>query len=243
MTNNTIFAASVLALAFAAGCSSEDGPTRPENTGERAEALTGEVEQARQAPSGEVESTNIEALLTAYGEIDYTIGDAGMPCDLDPFDFEAAGDCSIEGDGDSLDVSCMSSGAASGTSAVDVHLSGGNTYVHYWFDNVCAADRDLCVTGEGAVKVSATGDVIVAGELVRTRDGQTDEIKYGVTVTPLSLEVVLWHNGDSYVVNTTADGVDLAGANGSVDCDIAGSLDAFGGELSGSCTGAADVEL
>lgn len=240
---NATLSAFTLACALLVGCGEQDEP-RAENTGERAEALTEEVEAARSQPSGDVAQGTIAGVLGAYAEIDYAIGDMGMPCDLDPFAFGDAADCSIDTDGSDVDVSCLSSGTASGTTSVDVHISGGDTFVHYAFDDVCAADRDVCVTGEGAVKVSSSGEVIVAGELVTTRGGATSAIKYGVTVAPLGgVEVVLWHDGESFVVNAGGAGVDIEGANGGFDCDLVGELDDFSAAIEGSCSGAAEFEF
>jgi hypothetical protein len=247
MTNKSHTAISTIAIALtcavAVGCGDGGDDTPREDTGSRAEALTGEVEQAREQPTGNVADHNIEGLLEAYAEIDYAIGDAGMPCDLDPWAFDAAGDCAVSTDGDAVDVSCMSSGAASGTAEVSVHVSDGETYVHYDYDEVCAADRDVCVSGEGAVKVSSTGDVVVAGELTTTRDGETSELKYGVTVSPLDVEVVLWLDGESFVVRTGPEGVDIDGANGEFDCSLEGELTDFDAAIAGSCSGAASFDF
>ncbi len=245
MTRHIVsLSALTLVATVALGCETrEPRDAARENTGARAEALTGEVEQASAAPSGDVARANLDGLLSAYAEIDYAIGDMGMPCDLDPFAFDGAASCAIDADGDTLDVSCTSSGAASGTVSVDVHIAGGDTFVHYAFDNVCAADRDVCVTGEGAVKVSATGNVVVAGELTITRDGVSSETKYGVTVSATgSVDVVVWHDGQSFVVHTDAlGGVELEGADGAWSCELEGRLDDFDVELAGSCSLGADT--
>jgi hypothetical protein len=239
MNRNFLVSSALVVLALPACIREEEHHrqgARREPTASRAQALTEEVEDAAQNPSGDVDETRVEGLFEAYADLDYAIGASGMPLDLDPLDLEASSECAVDANGDTLDVSCTTSGAASGTITVDVVLDGGDIYVHYAYDNLCATDRDLCIRGEGAVEVSSSGRIVVAGELTITHDGEASTIKYGVTVDG-SVEVVLWHDGESYVVSTDGlEGLGVEGANGQWECDLAGELSPTSAELSGSCS-------
>lgn len=234
----TLYAFTALALSIhtSGGCARHDDEPAEEPTGARAQALTDEVERARANPSGAIEAGSIEALLEAHADLELAIGGAGMPLDLDPFAFDADGACAVDASGASVDVSCASGGSTTGTITVDVQISEGNTYVHYAYDDVCSVEADTCVSGEGAVEVSSSGGVIVAGELTVTHAGETSTLKYGVTVAG-GVEVVLWHDGASYVISTDAvGGLAVLGANGSWECQLDGEVSATSADLAGSCS-------
>ena len=232
---------------MATGCGTkeeEDNTTPRESTSSKASALTSPVEEAAANPSGQIDGGNMGGIFEAYADFDLATLD-GMPAGvgLDPFGAPDLGQCA-SGDAlaGSVDLTCLTGGEVTGTVVFEIAVDGANAWVYHQLNDVCIPADDLCMDGEGAVEVKSTStgaSTIVAGNLTLTEGGQTDELRYGVTqsvdANGITNQVVLWHNGDSYVVTTSAGagGVSYAveGANGSWSCSLEGSIDA----LSGSC--------
>lgn len=248
--NSTRFAfAAALIATVATGCAEDEESARPQNTASRAQALTSEVEENRDAPTGDLSENNAGALFETWDEwelmVDGGMMFGGLATDIDDIDPS----CTVGDDeAGTMDVACATGGASSGSVTYDVHIDGGNVFVYYGFDELCV--DGVCGTGEGAVKVE-TGDfgarVTVAGDLQITDDAGTHQLKYGVTTSAgeagVSNEVVLWLDEESFVVRTsiTGDGtsVEVQGGDGSYQCDLTGEGDGY----SGSCLGGADGEI
>jgi hypothetical protein len=244
----TFIATSLLIGAMSTGCNSEEDPepNNEGNTTSKASALTGDVEQAAANPSGSVGSGTLPGVMDAYDDFELATVGGELPGGLD-IDLESALAGCAGGDASAgeVDLSCATSGESSGTIRYEIGIEGSTTYVYYELLGLCS--DDVCIDGEGAVKVSADGggsQQTVAGNLTIDQGGAIDELRYGISVSAsaagLNTHVVLWHNGDSYVVTTSvgADGASytVEGANGSWSCDLSGSAEA----LSGSCSNGAD---
>jgi hypothetical protein len=237
---------------IATGCSSEEEEqqkTQPENTSSKASALTSSVESAANNPSGTVDISTIAGVFDAQADMDLaTLGGLGVGAfDIDPLqgaDLECVAGGALNGN---VDMSCATDGEVTGSISYDIAIEGAVAYVYYSFDQLCIPADDLCMTGEGAVEAGADANgsrSIVAGNLTITQAGDVDELRYGVSVFAgaqgVSEEVVLWHNGATYVVTTQIGSGGLSysvtGANGTWSCDISGAENAW----SGSCANGVD---
>lgn len=244
----TLLVTTTLAATMVTGCSSEEETQEPannENTASKASALTAPVQQAAANPSGSVDQGSIQGVFDAYGDVDLITLGGQLPGDLDLDGLQNASlDC-VSGNSmaGSVDMACATGGEATGTLAYEIAVEAQRTYVYHSFDNLCIPAEDLCMNGEGAVETGADANgasTVVAGNLTLTQGGVTDELRYGVTVitdaSGFREEIVLWHNGASYVVTTQAGagGVSysVTGANGNWSCDITGD--------SGSCFNGAE---
>lgn len=241
----------ILAGALAGGCADDDDEAsrKPDDTGTRAQALTTEVEDATAAPNGELDQASILALFAAFDDWDLCTLGGALPGGLD-FDVDQIDPACVQG-GDlaaSVDLSCASGGAASGSVSYAVSIQGQNVYVHYVFDDVCV--NGVCGDGEGAVEVGfdqTTGDshVVVAGDLTLYFQGQWRQLKYGVTLTAGALgaqqDIVLWVDGQSYVIHLSSgslgSSVAVEAGNGSWSCNLSASEGLYSGSCSGDAGG------
>ena len=244
----SLLATSLVLGSFATGCASEEeeDPGKEGNTASKASALTTPVEEASQSPSGNVDSTTLPGLVDAYEDFELTTLGGELPGGLD-IDFESAVAGCASGDelSGTVDMSCATGGEYSGSVSYEIGVEGSTSYVYFAMNDLCSSE--VCIDGEGAVKVSASNDgasSVVAGNLTIARDAQVDELRYGVSVTTggfgVTSEVVLWHNGQSYVVSVSvgAGGTsyEIAGQNGAWSCDLSGDSSS----LAGSCSHGAD---
>ena len=250
LAHATSLLATSLLIGFAAtGCASEeqDDPAGEDgNTASKASALTTPVEEASDNPSGNVDSTAVSGLMDAYEDFELATLGGELPGGLD-IDFESAVAGCATGDEQSgtVDMGCASDGEYTGSVTYEIGVKGSTSFVYFAMSDLCSSE--LCIDGDGAVKVSTSSEgasSVVAGNLTITRDVQIDELRYGVSVTTDGLgvtsEVVLWHDGQSYVVSVSvgADGTsyEISGSNGAWSCDLAGDAT----DLAGSCTNGAD---
>lgn len=245
----SLVATTLILGAFATGCASNDDadpPAEDGNTASKASALTGPVEEASNNPSGTVDAATLPGLMDAYEDFDLATLGGELPGGLN-IDFQAAVAGCVNGDelAGTVDMGCASGGESTGSVSYEIGVEGSTSYVYFEFDELCTTE--LCVDGEGAVKVSASEEgasSVVAGNLTITRDGQIDELRYGVSVTTGGLgvtsDVVLWHNGQSYVVSLSVgaggESYVISGDNGEWSCDLAGDPTS----LAGSCTNGSD---
>lgn len=245
----SLLTATLVLGSFCAGCATEeddDSKGSEGTTASKASALTTPVEQAAASPSGTVDSGTLPGLVDAYDDFELATLGGELPGGLD-IDFEAAIASCASGDdaNGTVDMTCASDGEYTGSVSYEIGVEGSTSYVYFTMAGLCS--DELCIDGEGAVKVAASSDgasSVVAGNLTITRDGSVDELRYGVSVVTgglgVTTDVVLWHNGQSYVVSTSfgADGASyvVSGANGEWSCDLAGDPTS----LAGSCTSGAD---
>jgi hypothetical protein len=265
-----LFAATLISAALT-GCSHESAPedraddrTQENRTGSQASALTSDVEDAANNPSGTVEADAAADVFLAFDDALACADITDALTDGIDFAFDSSFDASCVVGSDlsgQVDLSC-DGGGHSGSLSYEIGVTEAATYVYYEMNQVCDADSGDCISGHGAVEVKYGGngvENVVAGEFTITRDGETHEVKYGVTQSVgsagIQQEVVVWHNGQSFVVSQSIgpDGIsyDLNGQNGSYSCDLSGSLSGSWGdlpdgdptgytgslELSGSCAG------
>lgn len=247
----TLITSGAIVATMLTGCSAEDeSEPKEQNTSSKAAALTGPVEDASRSPSGNVEPTTIADVIDAHAEMDLVTLGSHLPGGLDFDPFAGADlDC-VDGDGSagSIDMACASGGQASGTLRYEIAVEGTVAFVYHAFDDICVDAEGICISGEGAIEAgsdqSGAARTVVAGNLFISGAAGDHELRYGVSVIAdaggVREEVVLWHNGQSYVVSTQVSGAgvsySVSGANGSWSCDVSGSGDA----LSGSCLNGAD---
>jgi len=244
-----LLAASLVLAASLTGCAS-DPEGEPEggdgSTASKASALTTPVEQASNDPSGHVDAGTLPGLMAAYDDFELATLDGDLPGGLD-IDFEAAIAGCASGDDatGTVDMSCASGGDYTGSIRYEIGVEGSTSYVYVEMSQLCSSD--VCIDGQAAVKAGASAEgstSVVAGDLTITRGATIEELRYGVSVSAGSFgvtsEVVLWHDGQSYVVSTSvgAEGVSytIQGDNGAWSCDIAGDPTS----LAGSCTSGGD---
>ncbi|MCA9620975.1 MAG: hypothetical protein KC731_18260 [Myxococcales bacterium] len=232
IASKTLLATSLLLAAFATGCNSSEEDPQPEgDSASKASALTSDVREARRSPSGNLDAGSLPDLMGRYDDLETVTLGADLPGGLD-LDFTASlGGC-LQGSETSgeIDLACADTGST-GILRYDLGTDGGNSWVYFEMENVCT--DDVCVTGEGAVTVSASGagsEQVVAGDFTIDRGGDRHELRYGISLSAgdggFESSVVLWQDGDSYVVTTSVGGlgvsVQVEGANGTWSCDLSG---------------------
>jgi hypothetical protein len=211
-----------------------------------AEEKIGEVDDAIATPTGTLDATTAPKVFVGFdaqtdfnGMSDVFAG-IGATGSIDAKCVSGATDTS-----GTVDVSCSSNGAATGSISYDiaasVGLSGVGAYVTMNLSNVCKAG--VCMTGTiytGTTTGTGGNKATTAAEVDITKDSAKKHVHFGVqTATGLgasSADIAIWDDaGKTYAihVSTSSAGaeVSIEAANGKFSCSSEGGT--------GSCTGSA----
>jgi hypothetical protein len=226
---------------FAVGCG--------DDASDRVSELTAPVAAAIASPSGEVNEITAPRVLdeqAAQNTVNEASAFVPMAGGVSASPQALGGHPCIDGDDESgsYDMGCLSGGQVSGTVEYEMDQEDGTQYFLMDYVDVCVSGS--CVNGTMAMQFDGNAlglnyNMLVAGELTVTADGQSLTMKYGYKMSMSGgqavIEYVVWVDGKSYVLSASA-GVSggsmmIRGNNGSFSC----SYDQATG---GSCSGDAD---
>jgi len=170
------------------------------------------------------------------GDSDLGDTDLGDTDDLDPT--ECATGTGLSG---TIDISCASGGAASGSIEYQVQQSGTDVSVELTYANVC--EGDICASGTLLIDaaVSEAGSLVtIAADCELTEGDERYDAQWGAQIAAgadgASVDWVVFDaSGESFVLSATATdaggSVSITGENGTFTCDYSEAAS------EGSCSG------
>lgn len=249
----------VVCSLVAVGCAEDEPEPAPQGSVGQAKVMLAPIEAAFAQPSGEVSPERMSDIIGVFqdqggasGALGFVPGAPAAGPMGDEF-----GDCySGSGTNGTVDLACASGGEITGSMSFTFGQDGDYLYMTYQYDDVCSGGSSeggaTCIDGNGAIRYTTFDDpgrleALMAGKLVVTHDGVSEEIEYGFMMTldgdSYSLQYAVFVNGDSYIIEVESDGtsyiIRVTGENGTWTCTASETASGW----TGSCEGQSAFEF